>query len=71
MPRRKKRQNWKMNEFFVSKQKCVHCGKLVNRLPEFCRENPRRNAISEAKQPWLRPKRMRLRDGASQQEDLQ
>ena len=29
-------------EFFVSQQKCGHCGKLVRHLPKFCPENPKR-----------------------------
>ena len=48
MPTRKKKFNGRMMEFFVSKQKCGHCGKLTNHLPEFCKENPRRKAVKEA-----------------------
>ena len=43
-------------EFFVSKQKCGHCGKLVVHLPKFCPDNPKRKlelaekALAKAKE---------------------
>ena len=29
-------------EFFVSQQKCGHCGKLAYHPPKFCPDNPQR-----------------------------
>ncbi len=48
IPTKKVTKGKKTYEYFVSKQKCGHCGKLVNHLPEFCTENPRCKAIKEA-----------------------
>ena len=72
MPMRKRRQNGDTFKSFVSKQKCGHCGKLTNHLPDFCKENvPNAKLSRRRRRPLLRPKQPRPRDGASQQEDLQ
>ena len=39
MSTRKNKKRW---ELFLSKQKCGHCEKPVNHLPDFCSENPKR-----------------------------
>ena len=49
MPTRRHNRGKKATELFVSKKKCGHCGQLMTHLPEFCKENPRRKAIKEAK----------------------
>ena len=42
------KKNVRGHEFFVSKQKCGHCGKVGWHLPAFCQEAPNRKAIKDA-----------------------
>ena len=66
MPTKKKRQFGRTMEIFASKQKYGHFGKLTTTSLSFAMRIPNARQLRRRRRPWLRPKRPRPRDGASQ-----